>query len=1024
MHSRHSNLSLRCNNISGWQINSSSVSSQLQNFRIIESILFRENLLEKIALMLLSIDKYYWRYCINRISCVENGKSLNTEELVLQQNRLFVMQNELAIAIAHLRSISIRIIESVAKLREFMKKEIHLVNSVISVFWKNQNYLIKMTEDIQLLFEVQSVRYWIGFVPNPLMIPSTNHEPKEKWNYHIKPLFKHYFALHQEKQSRDSRRTNTSSRSGRKAAVQQDRKFIADNLNLISSMESSKTDSDLEKSSFFPSLFASAPAKKSSTTTSKTNSGFEDWEQLRDYCAYSWTRCKTLAIDWPSRSTEVDNLIENSLHGPVTTYTQSVDERQPSFFWSNGDHNPYVVEAALGFKEIFPSVFVVPPLPSDLLHKCLKLNYILEQERSITHEMEERKQHSLNLQSEFIAKKMEQKSTVSNPSENINLKFQLKHRQQSDSYSLFGIDSHFFSSSVHIEESQDEINAEDMPQLRTIKPMQMATDQDGDREISNPNYSPLFLTQESHSLYTQFEQNEEKKLVEEKLTASHSLVDMSQFKAFLLETSDSVVRQNIESKIDSMRKSTIKSEETGIVSLHKLYSGSSPISKNLKGGVRVKSCKRFSREFNRLDLKWTYQHARNIQRMIRGYLGRKRARKLKMRKKWHQTIAKIQAISRGFLLRMRAQRRLQQERIATFLIRKGAVYKFRASIIITQFIRKYVNLQKLKKNEPILYDKLNIRGDTVPRHQTFYKLKNAIDEETRQNLILMDSPYKNILLRTTMSPPSRVSRNSRRNSTTIIESPKTELEQQSNDEEGVTPLKSFSEFLVEAWDSPSKNEENLRVVSSGQNDGDNNESFIEELSADLPTPVIYRENALSRMTMDEEQKRKFQKFQAIALIKRLNEEKQVPDSMRESRLIPIKQPKQIGGSTPKKSKLSRKDKTFLKLEENPPTSLIQNPNDIFQPPIPKPLKIVENNPVNSLASMSTDFGTISHNLSASREEQFLSLSTRLQSKERNKRSVGFADSYANHANKVLAVKQEKEKKENEKFRGVLKKYGL
>jgi hypothetical protein len=42
-------------------------------------------------------------------------------------------------------------------------------------------------------------------------------------------------------------------------------------------------------------------------------------------------------------------------------------------FWCNLDHNPIIVEAAVGFMEIYPPVPLVPILPPSLYKKCLIL---------------------------------------------------------------------------------------------------------------------------------------------------------------------------------------------------------------------------------------------------------------------------------------------------------------------------------------------------------------------------------------------------------------------------------------------------------------------------------------------------------------------------------------------------------------------------------------------------------------------------------------------------------------------------
>lgn len=909
---------------------------------------------------------------------MESGKLLNTEDLVMQRNRMFSLQNELAIGIAHLRSISIRIIDAVERLRDVMKKEIHLTDSTISVFWKNQNYLLKMTQDVHFLFEVQPVRYWIGFVPNPLMIPPNSHNPREKWSQHSSKLFSHFFGLHREKQQRERK----SNQRGRKTAIQQDRKFISDNLNLLSSMETSSI-SSFNASPSFSSLLN--PGNKSKSIVGSQSKQLEDWEQLRDYCAYSWNKDHIVFSDWP-KCNVVDGGSDEYCAGIGPSYIQHIVEGQ--FFWNNSDHNPYVVEAAVGFKEVFPSIYIVPPLPTNLLIKSLKLQYVLEQEQSSCRNVLSRKEMALHDRAQFLSKYQGRMEPISifdtHSQENTNLKFQLKYRQQSDSYALFGINPSFVHESLQSirndgeGDEQDWLSGDDSPIHKLnnhIKPMQLS--------VEDENIPPSFITQESKSLFTEVDVGASTDFGLKNDMHSQILLDTSEFRSFLLETSQSKVKQSIEAKIDAQRKPTYKNQETRELHLIHQYSPNN----------KAKFSKKFSREFSRLDMKWIYQHARNIQRLIRGYLGRKRVRELRARKKWQRTIIKLQAVGRGFMMRLHSQRRLQQEKINAFIIRKKAVNAFRAAIIITQFIRKYVNLRKLMKNEPILYDKLNKRGEVVTRHQTLCKLKQAIDVHTRQALIVSDSPYKNILLRPEepkfeASSPAKTINLDRRFSNGSL-----------------GPGEISSALAKSQTDQELRAEINLGV---GLPEETVKNGSIEH-GSEFNLESSLEENSLSQMALGEEEKRKFQKYQALSLIKRLNAEKFVPDSVRDSRLIPVQQIKKFDLKQ-KKFQLSRKEKAFLKLEETAPSSLVQDPNCLYISPLSKPEKLrVQNSEIDLFQrSLSKDDTSTSTN--------------RLQGKYTVKRSPNFENSFTNHAEKLLSLKHDKELKEQEKFRGVLRKF--
>jgi hypothetical protein len=73
-------------------------------------------------------------------------------------------------------------------------------------------------------------------------------------------------------------------------------------------------------------------------------------------------------------------------------------------FWDNFDQNPTLVEAAIGFIDAFPSIFLVPPLSLDLAHRCHHCEHYLEKEIILQIERKDlqtfvtKKQESFNLE--------------------------------------------------------------------------------------------------------------------------------------------------------------------------------------------------------------------------------------------------------------------------------------------------------------------------------------------------------------------------------------------------------------------------------------------------------------------------------------------------------------------------------------------------------------------------------------------------------------------------------------------------
>eukprot|EP01040_Poterioochromonas_malhamensis_P012403 gene12403-13562_t len=1184
--SRSNNFSIRCNSVTEWEIQPSSVSAITLSFRIRESILFRESLLEKTQELVQKIDEYYWKYCIYRIKSIENqGKMLNTQELVLKRNKLFTLQEEFAVAIAHLRSLSIEIIENIDKLRSLINKEIDLMNNKISIYYKNYNYLCKMIYDVQGFFEFSSLRYWIGFIPNALMIPNKDHQPKERWLTHTTTLFQKFLNLHQEKMKKEKK----SHRGGRKSGMQQDRKFIADNLQLVAQMENmppsspsmglhapsspdyirsvgnspgeiGRSGSPLDFSTLFPKLSPTAHRHQGSAAHAR-HRALEEWEQLRDYCSYSWTLTNILTNEWPTKKQymfhEGDDY--SSMKGISFTYIQdsvsssttdnSSQPSQNSFFWNNPDHNPYVVEAAIGFKEVFPSIFIVPPLPTKLLLKCLRLQQILHEEIEITLNVRKLKEEALQAQTEFLQRSSEslllsptqsilekgEKYDESNDDNPHIKKFELKYRQQSDAQSLFGVESSYLSQQLKTffrppEENPDE-NPDVMPAswiserdsaIRhsyssasiNSKPMKLSLEDD-----QMPSANPAFVTNlhESKSFYTQYEgdvdgfetaqrvpffmDSQEREESEMKLNQfTSNLIPPKQYKVFTLENSHSQMRYKIEKRIEQERKIAMKDEITGELIFHPNYYGhevddiSLPLPRGIRGSFSssysgnllvkkstskllihtksVKSFRKLNREFSRLDMKFQHIQATTIQRMIRGYLGRSRVTRLKLYLKWSSSIIQLQALGRGFVSRRKYKKILKERKIRTFFIRKDALKQFRSAIIISQFIRKIVNMKRLKTNEPILFDKLNLRGQVVNRHQTFHKLKNMMDDETKEVLSLSNSPYKSILLRSAQTMTIGDLRSS------FLNEPLMEQDELMGGADEYIPgqnlwkddassinsgfsqtskisanEKTFSDYLIETLESrpptsgtasagltpvltPNPKPAAMQRQATAKRllpldeqgdvekkmDEDSVTSEVSQARSLQPIPIesLYEETVLSQMTIDEAEKVKFQKMQALSLVKRVNLGKQLPDSVRSSRLIPSEENKPFQ-TKKKKTPLSKSDRAFFVLPgEERGRSVLKDPNQAYIPPVKSKLPLstspspAQGSLINLRASSKDSEGlSFAHSLS---------LVERLQNKQITRKSMGFEDSWSTHAEKVQSLKQEKEMKEQEKFRSVLTKY--
>jgi hypothetical protein len=180
-------------NVSAWKLESTSVPLRSLNFKIAEFISYRESLLRQLDSLLQSLDRAYWQYAVQRISTVAKNvpQALMYEPVVLSRNRVFMIQQQVSVCLAHIRAISISICEAIVKLRVMCRKEIE-TTAPVSVFYHGENYLLKMWSDLrQIIVRSPSmVLYWLGFVPDPLIIPPERyaHDPHERWAALTKPI--------------------------------------------------------------------------------------------------------------------------------------------------------------------------------------------------------------------------------------------------------------------------------------------------------------------------------------------------------------------------------------------------------------------------------------------------------------------------------------------------------------------------------------------------------------------------------------------------------------------------------------------------------------------------------------------------------------------------------------------------------------------------------------------------------------------------------------------------------------------
>ena len=119
----------------------------------------------------------------------------------------------------------------------------------------------------------------------------------------------------------------------------------------------------------------------------------KEWQAVRNICLSSW-KC----IDLPDDTTNPDGTVNFSAYNDASgkMLWQQGPDVAPTF-WNNCEISPLVVEASVGFKELWPyDSAIVPPLPEKLFTTCTEFRRFLKMEQLKWHKLQDR-EHSTQI---------------------------------------------------------------------------------------------------------------------------------------------------------------------------------------------------------------------------------------------------------------------------------------------------------------------------------------------------------------------------------------------------------------------------------------------------------------------------------------------------------------------------------------------------------------------------------------------------------------------------------------------------
>lgn len=463
-------MSVEYNSLSKWKVAHNTLQAQDSYLNIIKFIFLRESSLIKISDLVLQMDKIYWRYANTYIARKLYFKNnLKCDELKQMHLQIAEKQELLSVAIAHLRSISVDIVESVHQWRKHLQNDVTMRDTA-SLYWNGQNYLIKMLHDTQKLFNTQTMLMWMGFEVDCFIIPPRQFNPhterlnrerkalklKQKREDHQTAALKKLMSQQVRYKSaaiidRDAVRRQTAAlnanpvaRRGRMSTSDDDRPSSsqtaivsssstptlppigataptlvnkADHTQSVAALKtataSDDDDSEKDDGSQSGDDEDETSMGSSSVTSILTEDSGSGWRELRDSCLPSWRYYHNQTDD--SEDVNVFEIEED--------------------FWENIDHSEHLVEAATGYLDLYPKKYIVPPIKKSLITRCKLCEQVLLDEVSLAEQVKERmavcKELKVELNKEKLQEKLDELNTEEKQVQLVEEMRKIRSRQES-----------------------------------------------------------------------------------------------------------------------------------------------------------------------------------------------------------------------------------------------------------------------------------------------------------------------------------------------------------------------------------------------------------------------------------------------------------------------------------------------------------------------------------------------------------------------------------------------------------------
>lgn len=108
-------IDIQYNTIINWKGLQSDEKIQILYLKLLKYILFRESSLQRMEDLLNTLEQWYWKYSCLVIDRIQFRKSIISEELNQMVRIIHSKQQELSVAIAHYRTLSINVVEAIVR---------------------------------------------------------------------------------------------------------------------------------------------------------------------------------------------------------------------------------------------------------------------------------------------------------------------------------------------------------------------------------------------------------------------------------------------------------------------------------------------------------------------------------------------------------------------------------------------------------------------------------------------------------------------------------------------------------------------------------------------------------------------------------------------------------------------------------------------------------------------------------------------------------------------------------------------